>query len=74
MSKKNEWWFFVDGFMDFMREEFLEPLSNHFSYDLLENTINKLIELTDDRNQLTDWLEEIIPEVKREEIDYWFNR
>ena len=74
MSKKNEWWFFVNGFMSYMREEFPNPMSNHFTYDLLENTINKLIELTDDRNQLTNWLEEIIPEVKREEIEQWFNR
>ena len=74
MKKKNEWWFFVNGFMDFMREEFPEPLSNHFTYDLLENIVNKLILLTDDRNQLTDWLEDIIPEVKREEIEYWFNK
>ena len=57
-----------------MREEFPNPMSNHFTYDLLENTINKLIEFTDDKNQLTDWLEEIIPEVKREEIEQWFNR
>lgn len=74
MEKKNEWWFFVNGFMDFMREEFPNPLSNHFTYDLLENIVNKLISLTDDRNQLTDWLEDIIPEVKREEIEQWFNR
>ena len=71
---ENKRWFFVGGFMDFMREEFPEPMSNHFTYDLLENMINKMIDLTEYQSELADWLEEIIPEVTREEIECWFNR
>ena len=70
----NDWHFFVNGFMSFMLGEFPEPMSNHFTYDLLENTVNKLLELTEDRVEFIDWLTEILPEVEREELEYFINR
>lgn len=61
-------WFNVEGFMEYMRTEFPEPMKNHFTYDLLENTINYLMEEFEDNRSLAHAISEIVPEVTEEEV------
>lgn len=69
-----EWWFFLNGFMSMMQENFPEPMSNHFTYTLLENIMNHLIDECEYQQEFVDRVMEIIPEIKEEEITQWFNR
>lgn len=61
-------WFDAEGFMEFMRSEFPEPMKYHFTYDLLGNMINYLMEQFDDNTQLAHTISEIVPEVTEEEV------
>ena len=61
-------WFDVEGFMEYMRTEFPKPMKNHFTYDLLRNTVEYLMEQFDDNTHLASTLNEIIPEITEEEI------
>ena len=61
-------WFDIDEFMEYMRTEFPEPMQNHFAYDLLENTINYLMEQFEDNKYLAYTISEIVPEVTEEEV------
>ena len=61
-------WFDVERFMEFMRNEFPEPMKYHFTFDLLENMINYLMEQFDDNTQLAHTISEIVPEVTEEEV------
>lgn len=61
-------WFNIEEFMEYMRTEFSEPMRNHFTYDLLENTINYLMEQFDDNTQLAYTISEIVPEITKEEV------
>lgn len=61
-------WFDLEKFMEFMRTEFPKPMENHFTYDLLENTINYLMEEFEDNTHLAHVISEIVPEVTEEEV------
>lgn len=61
-------WFDVEEFMEYMRTEFLEPMKNHFTYDLLQNTVEYFMEQFDDNTQLAYMISEIVPEVTKEEV------
>lgn len=61
-------WFRIEEFMEYMRTEFTEPMSNHFTYNLLENTINYLIEQFEDNKYLAYTISEIVPDVTEEEV------
>lgn len=61
-------WFAIEKFMEYMRTEFPEPMKNHFTYDLLENTINYLMEQFDDNTYLANTISEIVPEITKEEV------
>jgi len=61
-------WFDDNGFMEYMRTEFPEPMKNHFTYNLLKNTINYLIEQFDDNTYLASTISEIVPEITEQEI------
>ena len=61
-------WFNIEEFMEYMRTEFPEPMENHFTYDLLQNTIEYLMEQFDDNTQLANMISEIVPEVTEEEV------
>ena len=61
-------WFDIEEFMEYMRTEFPKPMENHFTYDLLENTINYLMEQFEDNKYLAHTISEIVPEVTEEEV------
>lgn len=61
-------WFRIEEFMEYMRTKFTEPMSNHFTYNLLENTINYLIEQFEDNKYLAYTISEIVPDVTEEEV------
>lgn len=57
----------VAGFMQYMKEQFPEPLSNHFTYNLLENLVFDF--LTQYGEELApELLATIIPEIDKREI------
>lgn len=61
-------WFDIDEFMEYMRNEFPEPMRNHFTYDLLQNTVEYLMEQFDDNTYLAYTISEVVPEVTEEEV------
>lgn len=69
-----EWWFFVDGFMDWAREEFTPVYEHHFTYDMLENIINYVIDTTETQSEFLEAMIKIVPEVTMEEWMEWINR
>ena len=61
-----------DEFIEYMREEFPEPMNYHFTYDLLENIVDFVIGLCehdDAPENIVPNLIELIPEVKTEEVE-----
>ena len=72
MNKK--WWFFTDGFMDWARKEFPEPLSNHFTYDMLKNIINYVLDKTETREEFLETMISIVPEVTKVEWFEWIDK
>ncbi len=61
-------WFDIDGFVEYMRTEFPMPMKNHFTYNLLYNTIEYLMEQFDDNTHLAHTISEIVPEITEDEI------
>ena len=61
-------WFNIEEFMEYMRTEFSEPMRNYFTYDLLENTINYLMEQFEDNRYLAYTISKIVPEITEEEV------
>ena len=61
-------WFDIEEFMEYMREEFPEPMRNHFTYDLLQNTIEYLMEQFDDNKEFASVIVGIVPEITDEEV------
>ena len=61
-------WFDIEGFMEYIRIKFPEPMKNHFTYDLLQNTVEFLMEQFDDNTQLAHMISEIVPKITEEEI------
>ena len=61
-------WFNIDEFMEYMRNEFPEPMRCYFTYDLLQNTIEYLMEQFEDNNYLANVICEIVPEITKEEV------
>ena len=45
-------WFNIEAFMEYMKTEFPEPMKYHFTYDLLQNTIEYLMEQFEDNRYL----------------------
>ena len=73
MKKKNEWHIFMNGFMDWAREEFPEPLSTHFTYEMLENIITYVAERSETSEEFILQMTSIVPEVTEEEWRNWIN-
>lgn len=61
-------WFDIEEFMKYIKTEFPEPMNNYFTFDLLKNTIEYLMDEFDDNIQLAHIISEIVPEVTEEEI------
>lgn len=58
----------VEEFMEYMREEFPEPMKYHFTYDMLQGIVNYLMEQEFSIVQMANILIEIVPELEVEEI------
>lgn len=71
---KNEWWFFKNGFMDWIREEFPTPLANHFTYDMLENIIDYVLDTTETQAEFVEAMLKIVPEVEEDKWVAWINK
>ena len=54
----------VEGLLEYIRENFPNPLENHFTYDLVKNVLN----LANSFSYPTLFLEKMIPEITEEEI------
>lgn len=65
-------WFNIDDFMEYIHEEFPEPLKNHFTYDLVENIINYVIDQVDETDEFISIIIKIIPEVTENEYRRFF--
>lgn len=61
-------WFDIETFMKYVRTKFPGPMRSHFTYDLLENTINYLMDQFEDNRHLAYTISEIIPEITEEEV------
>lgn len=60
------------AFMQYMKEQFPEPLSYHFTYNLLQNIVVDVC--TQYGEEIApDILYHIIPEVNKNEITQFFN-
>jgi len=70
----NEWWFFTNGFMDWVREEFPTALANHFTYDMLENIIDYVLDTTETQAEFVEAMLNIVPEVEEDEWAAWINK
>lgn len=60
--------FNIDEFMEYMREEFPEPMKYHFTYNLLGNVIKDLMKQCSDKKYFANTMSTIIPEITEEEI------
>lgn len=60
-------WFNIEAFMEYMRTEFPDPMKYHFTYDLLQNTIEYLMEQFEDNKYLASVISDIVPEITEEE-------
>lgn len=60
--------FSSDEFIEYIRTEFPKPMKNHFTYNLLENIVNYLMEEFDDNTCLAYTISKIIPEITEEEV------
>lgn len=56
-------------FMDYMKENFSSVLNNHFTYDLLNNSISWLFLKAKSKESFIDSLKFVIPEVTEKEIN-----
>ena len=65
--------FDIDGFMEYMRTEFPEPMQYHFTYDLLKNLIGVLVEQFESSVQIANILHRIVPEITVEEVLFYMN-
>lgn len=61
-------WFDLEAFMEYMRTEFPEPMKYHFTYDLVQNIVEYLMEQYEDNTHLAHEISELIPEVTEEEV------
>lgn len=61
-------WFNIEEFMEYMRTEFPEPMRNHFTYDLLENTINYLMEQFEDNRHLAYIISELFQRLQKKKF------
>ena len=69
------WHFHINSFMSFLIGELpeLNLMDNKDVYNLLENTINKLLELTINPSDFVDCITDIIPKIKTEDVEYFIN-
>ncbi len=63
----NNWHFSSNAFMDWAREEFSNPLSYHFTYEMLENIIGWVANRCETAEEFLISITNIVPEVTREE-------
>jgi hypothetical protein len=70
---KKDWWFFKNGFMDWVHEKFPVPFSNNFTYELLDNLIDYVLDKSETSIQFIDSMFEIVPEITYEEWEEWLN-
>lgn len=61
-------WFDIDEFMEYMRTEFPKPMKNHFTYNLLYNTCEYLMEQFEDNTHFAYTISKIIPEITENEV------
>lgn len=61
----------LQAFMNYMKEQFPEPLSNHFTYDLLQNIVFDVYTQYGGETA-PDILYRIIPEIEKHEITQFF--
>ena len=62
----------LSAFMEYMKEQFPEPLNHHFTYDLLQNIVFDVC--TQYGEEIApDILFNIIPHVEKHEITQFFN-
>lgn len=64
---KNEWHFNSNAFMHWVKEEFPDPLSYHFTYDMLEAIIVWVANRCETAEEFLVSITNIVPEVTREE-------
>ena len=69
-----EWYFFKDGFMDWMKEEFSAVCETHFVCDLIDNLIEYGLKVTETPNDFIGMMMNIVPEVTYEEWMEWINK
>lgn len=63
----------LQAFMSYMKEQFPEPLNNHFTYDLLQNVVFDVC--TQYGEEIApDILFRIIPQIEKHEIAHFFNK
>ncbi len=59
--------------LDYLRQEFSEPMRNHFTYDMVENIIDWIEIHCDGLDEAHEMIVNIIPEVMMEEIEPFIN-
>lgn len=71
------WWFFKDGFMNWLKSEFIAEnigLNTHWTYDLVNNLIDYGLKVTETPHDFIGMMVNIVPEVNYEEWQYWVNK
>lgn len=72
---KKDWWFFKDGFMDWLMSEFVDVgLITHWTYDLVTNLIDYGLTVTETPNDFIGMMLNIVPEVTYDEWYEWINK
>lgn len=64
---KEKWQFHSNEFMNWVREEFPDPLRNHFTYDMLENIVGWIANRCETAEEFLISITNIVPEVTSEE-------
>lgn len=60
-------------FLDYLREEFPEPMQNHFTYDMVDSIIDWIETHCDGLDEAHEMIVNIIPEVTMEEVEPFIN-
>lgn len=68
------WTFDMEGFMSYMVAEFPEPMSNHFTYDLVQNVVEDAQMQYLETNHFAAMLSSRIPEVTKEDVLMFCNK
>lgn len=60
--------FNIEGFMEYIKQMYPEPMKFHFTYDLIQNLTIVLSEQFESPVQLSNLLHRIVPELTVEEV------